>query len=120
MNNDSSAEFHGELDRRSFLEQALAILAGAGAATMTGYSSAEEPPAYRPAPKGATLRFFPGFEAIRVQTSQAVINGVVGGSGPPLFTAARLASNSCGVVFRRSDAGQAFHGNRDRSARLRR
>jgi haloacetate dehalogenase len=85
MNNDSSAEFHGELDRRSLLEQALAILVSAGATTMTGDSSAEEPPAYRPAPKGATLRFFPGFEAILVQTSQAVINGVVGGSGPPLL-----------------------------------
>jgi len=34
---------------------------------------------------GETLRFFPGFESIRVTTTGAVINGVMGGSGPPLL-----------------------------------
>lgn len=33
----------------------------------------------------ASLRFFPGFESIRIDTGQAVINGVIGGSGPPLM-----------------------------------
>ena len=85
MNEEDSGKSPGELDRRAFLEQALAMLLAAGATTTATDSSAEEPSAYRPAPKGATLRFFPGFEAIRVQTSQAVINGVIGGSGPPLL-----------------------------------
>ncbi len=33
----------------------------------------------------STLDFFPGFESIRVRTAGAVINGVIGGSGPPLL-----------------------------------
>lgn len=33
----------------------------------------------------STLRFFPGFEPIRVATDGAEINGVIGGSGPPLL-----------------------------------
>jgi haloacetate dehalogenase len=32
-----------------------------------------------------TTRFFPGFKAFRVKTSGAEINGVVGGSGPPVL-----------------------------------
>ena len=84
MSEDNSGKSHDE-DRRAFLEQGLAMLLTAGTTTMAIASSAKVPPVYRPAPKGATLRFFPGFEAIRVQTSQAVINGVVGGSGPPLL-----------------------------------
>ena len=32
-----------------------------------------------------TLRFFPGFKSFKVQTSGAVINGVIGGSGPPIL-----------------------------------
>jgi len=34
---------------------------------------------------GSTLRFFPGFEAFRLDTGEAVINGVIGGKGPPLL-----------------------------------
>ncbi len=34
---------------------------------------------------GSTLRFFPGFTPIRVATAGAEINGVIGGSGPPLL-----------------------------------
>jgi len=34
---------------------------------------------------GSTLRFFPGFKPIRVATAGAEINGVIGGSGPPLL-----------------------------------
>jgi haloacetate dehalogenase len=33
----------------------------------------------------STLGFFPGFEPIRVATAGAEINGVIGGSGPPLL-----------------------------------
>src|SRR4030095_1451118 len=32
-----------------------------------------------------TLKYFPGFKAFRVKTSGAEINGVIGGSGPPLL-----------------------------------
>jgi haloacetate dehalogenase len=32
-----------------------------------------------------TSRFFPGFTAFRVQTSGAMINGVIGGQGPPVL-----------------------------------
>jgi haloacetate dehalogenase len=37
------------------------------------------------APPENTLRFFPGFKAFKVDTSGASINGVVGGSGPPIL-----------------------------------
>jgi haloacetate dehalogenase len=33
----------------------------------------------------ATPRFFPGFEPVRIDTAEAVIHGVKGGSGPPLL-----------------------------------
>jgi haloacetate dehalogenase len=32
-----------------------------------------------------TTRFFPGFKPFKVQTSGAVINGVIGGQGPPIL-----------------------------------
>jgi haloacetate dehalogenase len=34
---------------------------------------------------GSTLRFFPGFDAFRIDTPEAAINGVMGGRGPPLL-----------------------------------
>jgi haloacetate dehalogenase len=38
------------------------------------------------APAGSdTTRFFPGFKSFRVKTSGAEINGVIGGSGPPVL-----------------------------------
>jgi haloacetate dehalogenase len=37
------------------------------------------------APASDTTRYFPGFKPFKVQTSGAIINGVVGGSGPPLL-----------------------------------
>jgi haloacetate dehalogenase len=77
---------HGiEPDRRTFLGQSLATLLVAGGATpgMAGSAAGRAPSV--PAPKGLTLRFFPGFEAIRLETSSATINGVMGGSGPPVL-----------------------------------
>jgi haloacetate dehalogenase len=35
--------------------------------------------------KGSTLRFFPGFDAFRIDAGGATINGVMGGRGPPLL-----------------------------------
>jgi haloacetate dehalogenase len=85
MQEDFATLMENELGRRSFLEYALAVLASAGAAGAAGSAIAERAPNFRPAPRGSTLRFFPGFESIRVPTSQALINGVMGGSGPPLL-----------------------------------
>jgi haloacetate dehalogenase len=34
---------------------------------------------------GDTTRFFPGFKSFKVQTAGAMINGVIGGSGPPIL-----------------------------------
>jgi haloacetate dehalogenase len=56
---------------------------------------AEQTPAPRPVPQTAppaaapanadTARFFPGFTPFKVQTAGAIINGVIGGSGPPIL-----------------------------------
>jgi haloacetate dehalogenase len=37
------------------------------------------------APVGSTLHFFPGFDAFRIETEGATINGIKGGRGPPLL-----------------------------------
>ncbi|HMG35824.1 MAG TPA: alpha/beta hydrolase [Blastocatellia bacterium] len=36
-------------------------------------------------PQRSTLKFFPGFSEVRQQTTGATINGVIGGSGPPVL-----------------------------------
>jgi haloacetate dehalogenase len=55
-------------------------------------ADARQAPSQGPATSGAgaasgpgTLRYFPRFESFAVQTSGAVINGVVGGQGPPVL-----------------------------------
>jgi haloacetate dehalogenase len=65
------------IDRRDLLRQMTALATGA---IVGGLGSAE---AQQEA--GSTLRFFPDFKAFKVQTSGAIINGVVGGQGPPLL-----------------------------------
>jgi haloacetate dehalogenase len=64
------------MDRRELLKHA-ALAAGAMAA---GFGSAEAQQ-----DSGSTIRFFPGFKPFKFQTSGAIINGVVGGQGPPLL-----------------------------------
>ena len=64
------------IDRRDLLRQMTALATGA---MVGGLGSAEAQEA------GSTLRFVPGFKAFKVQTSGAIINGVVGGQGPPLL-----------------------------------
>src|SRR5215471_18550030 len=56
-----------------------AAIAGAGLVT------ARMTPAYAQQTQSTTSPFFPGFRKFRVQTSGAMINGVVGGQGPPLL-----------------------------------
>ena len=53
---------------------------GAGASDVGAGARAAAPAA---APN--TVRFFPGFKPFSVKTSGAVINGVIGGQGPPLL-----------------------------------
>ena len=70
--------------RRSFLGRSLAMLVAAGAASTTtpapGRQASTQPPA-----SASTLRWFPGFRAIRVNATGITINGVMGGSGPPVL-----------------------------------
>ena len=63
------------IDRRDWLLQmtALGVASSLGGRT----ASAQEGP--------DTTRFFPGFKPFKVQTSGAVINGVIGGQGPPFL-----------------------------------
>jgi haloacetate dehalogenase len=73
------------LNRRDVLRQASALAAAAIAGGQTTAAASQSAP---PAPAAAppdTTRFFPGFKPFTVQTSGAVINGVVGGQGPPVL-----------------------------------
>ncbi len=85
MNAKTVSEENSGLDRRSFLEHCRAMLLAAGATSISAPVFAQQQPAHPPAPEGSTLRFFPGFKAVRAQTTGAVINGVIGGSGPPVL-----------------------------------
>jgi haloacetate dehalogenase len=64
-------------DRRDLLRQMTALATGAMVSRLGSAEAQEE--------ASSTLRFFPGFKAFKVQTSGAIINGVVGGQGPPLL-----------------------------------
>ena len=74
-----------EIDRRSFLRRCSAMLLAVGASSLADRCWSREPPVHELAPKGSTLKFFPGFTAVRTQTTGAIINGVIGGSGPPVL-----------------------------------
>jgi len=64
------------MNRRELLQQAAALAAGTVLA----------PRALRAQPSSeAAAKFFPGFKPFTVQTSGATINGVIGGSGPPVL-----------------------------------
>ena len=72
------------MNRRDVLRQVTALssaLAVAGSARSARAQSG--PPATGAA--ADTTRFFPGFKPFRVQTTGAIINGVVGGQGPPVL-----------------------------------
>ena len=72
------------MTRRDLLRQVTAASA-ATVVTASGGQALARPqnaPAVTPSD---TTRFFPGFKAFRVQTSGAVINGVIGGQGPPVL-----------------------------------
>src|SRR5262245_56798788 len=71
-----------KLERRSFIEALSFTLA---ATTVTDLANAAEPATATTNTGSPVVNFFPGFEAIRIKTSGATINGVKGGSGPPLL-----------------------------------
>jgi haloacetate dehalogenase len=64
------------INRRELLQHAASI---ATAAMVTGRGLHAQSPA------DGSARFFPGFKPFTFQTSGATINGVVGGSGPPVL-----------------------------------
>jgi haloacetate dehalogenase len=61
------------IDRREVLQRGALLAAGA---LVPGRAWAQE---------GAEPRFFPGFKPFKVKTTGAEINGVIGGSGPPIL-----------------------------------
>ena len=59
----------------------LTTAAIAGAGLMAGRLTSAQPQQRQ----GTTSPFFPGFRTFQMQTSGAMINGVIGGQGPPLL-----------------------------------
>ena len=73
-------------NRRDVLRQATTL----AAVTLAGRheiasATPDVPVQTSPTPPPDTTRFFPGFKPFKVQTTGAVINGVVGGQGPPIL-----------------------------------
>jgi haloacetate dehalogenase len=64
------------MDRRTMLKQMGVFTVGA---------LYERPGGRRPPLQQGTGKFFPGFKTFKVETSGAMINGVIGGQGPPLL-----------------------------------
>jgi haloacetate dehalogenase len=81
------------MNRRDLLLQmgAWSMASGVASQRLLAAAHADEPQAAPPNPgpnpsaAPDTLRFFPGFKPFKVQTTGAVINGVVGGQGPPVL-----------------------------------
>ncbi|HXH25151.1 MAG TPA: alpha/beta hydrolase [Vicinamibacterales bacterium] len=77
-----------DLNRRDWLAAvgALGAVAGLGGRVSAGTAQTAPQAAAPPPPAPSdTTRFFPGFKSFKVQTSGAVINGVIGGQGPPVL-----------------------------------
>jgi haloacetate dehalogenase len=75
----------GTLDKRTLLQRGLGLIATAAAVTLGMPVPSSNGVSMREVAKGSKPRFFPGFEAFRIETEDAAINGVVGGGGPPLL-----------------------------------
>ena len=98
------------ISRREVLQQATAFIAGAAASA--GLLEAQQPDAQ-------TTRFFPGFKPFKADGAGAVINGVIGGQGPPiLLLHGAPQTHVVWVAFRRAAAGRKPHCRGDRPARL--
>jgi haloacetate dehalogenase len=72
------------IDRREWLTQLAAL--GVALPTFASEAAAGQtaPPPAAPS-AGESLKYFPGFKPFRVMTAGAEINGVIGGSGPPVL-----------------------------------
>ena len=70
------------MHRRDLLRHVTALSSAYAVSSLTGGARAQAPSA--PAMPDTT-RFFPGFTPFQVTTSGAVINGVIGGQGPPVL-----------------------------------
>jgi haloacetate dehalogenase len=68
--------------RRDLLRQVTAASAAFGIAGLSRRANAQGGAAASPA---GTTRFFPGFKPFKVPTTGAIINGVIGGQGPPVL-----------------------------------
>ena len=74
--------------RRNFLKSSLGMLAAGQGASVLAASAQRTNPAAQPQQTrngAARANFFPGFKSMRINTSGATINAVVGGSGPPVI-----------------------------------
>ncbi len=77
-----------KMHRRNFVKGSLAMLAAGQEASLAAASAQQKNQAARPQQtRNGTARanFFPGFKSMRINTSGAAINAVVGGSGPPVL-----------------------------------
>src|SRR5947199_5584352 len=77
-----------KMHRRNFMKGSLAMLAAGQEASLAAASAQRTNPAAQPQQTrngAARANFFPGFKSMRINTSGATINAVVGGSGPPVL-----------------------------------
>ena len=77
-----------KMHRRNFVKGSLAMLAAGQEASLAAASAQQKNQAARPQQTRngtAGANFFPGFKSMRINTSGATINAVVGGSGPPVL-----------------------------------
>jgi len=77
-----------KMHRRNFVKGSLAMLAAGQEASLAAASAQQKNQAARPQQTRngtAGANFFPGFKSMRINTSGAAINAVVGGSGPPVL-----------------------------------
>ena len=81
---DTGTDTNG-IDRRAFFKQWGEMLLAAGISSSALLAWTKEGSNNEPIPKESTLKFFPDFRAVRVQTTGAIINAVIGGSGPPVL-----------------------------------
>jgi haloacetate dehalogenase len=70
-----------DIGRRDLLRQTAGVIV---ASAIARFGEARQQGI--PLPAGSTLRFFPGFKPLQIQTTTGVtINGVIGGQGPPVL-----------------------------------
>ena len=85
MTYEHTDTFHNESTRRSLLIRSSEFVVSAAIAAVSGPASAQQTTTGQSNSADSTLRFFPGFKPFRISTSGAIVNGVIGGSGPPLL-----------------------------------